>query len=434
MTGEAVSGGGLPSPVTPAGLTGWTTLGSGDRRPLAGFDRRLGARVADWALTGLVTYLLWRALAPGDGGWFATLFYLALIFWLVGVLYEVTLTAISGRTVGKMLFGAKVVRADNGKAPGWWKAFVRHLLLNVPNLLPALGNLSALFIYLSPVFSNTLQGLHDRAASTVVVNTRPRGGGEPDPGAENAAFAGAASHAPAAMTGLVVLGNREQRRLAGLGRRLSARIIDLVVMLAVAALLLILWFTRSLNMIQEVIQDALNELTASLQTAIDSLDDLGDTWDLDSAWDALASLWDSVRRLWDLFVQSVNDVLSAFLTALRQLLTTIIWIIVIAVLYQIVLIALWGRTVGKLLVGIRVVRVNDGRSPGWVKSIIRYLVINLPFLAWLVQMSPIFYDSRQGWHDRAASTIVIRRRRPTPKPDPAPPETTDLPKGETNDR
>lgn len=429
-----MSGGGLPSPVIPAGLTGWTTLGSGDRRPLAGFDRRLGARVADWALTGLVTYLLWRAFAPGDGDWFATLFFLALIFWLVGVLYEVTLTALSGRTVGKMLFGAKVVRADNGKAPGWWRAFARHLLLNVWNLLPVLGNLAALFVYLSPVFSNTLQGLHDRAASTVVINTRPRGGGEPDP--EEASLAGAASHAPAAMTGQVVLGNRERRRLAGLGRRFSARIIDFIVMLAVAALLLILWFTRSLDMIQTVIEDALNELTASLQTAIDSLGDLSDTWDLDSAWDALASLWDSVRSLWDLFVQSVNDVLAAFLTALRQLLTTIIWIIVIAVLYQIVLIAVWGRTIGKLLVGIRVVRVNDGRSPGWVKSIVRYLIINLPFLAWLVQMSPVFYDSRQGWHDRAASTIVIRRHRQKskPAPAPAPPETADLPKGEDNDR
>ena len=418
--------------VTPAGLTGWTTLGSGDRRPLAGFDRRLGARIADWALTGLVTYLLWRAFASGDRGWFATLFFLALIFWLVGVLYEVTLTSISGRTVGKMLFGAKVVRADNGKTPGWWKSFVRHLLLNVLNHLPVLGNLATMLIYLSPAFSNTLQGLHDRAAATVVINTRPRGGGEPDPAAADGPLPGAASHAPAAMTGLVVLGNREQRRLAGLGRRLSARVIDFIVMLAVAALLLILWFTRSLNTIQTVIQDSLNELTASLQTAIDSLGDLGDISDLDSVGDTLRSLWDSARSLWNLFVQALNDVLSAFLSALRQLLTTIIWIIVIAVLYQIVLIALWGWTVGKLAVGIRVVRVNDGRAPGWVKSIVRYIVINLPFLSWLVQMSPLFYDSRQGWHDRAASTIVIRRprRKPKTKPDP---DSAGSPKGETND-
>lgn len=406
--------------VTPAGLTGWTTLGTGDRRPLAGFDRRLGARIADWALTGLVTYLLWRAFASGDRGWFATLFFLALIFWLVGVLYEVTLTSISGQTVGKMLFGAKVVRADNGKTPGWWKSFTRHLLLNVLNHLPVLGNLATLLIYLSPAFSNTLQGLHDRAAATVVINTRPRGGGEPDPAEDDGPLPGAASHAPAAMTGLVVLGNREQRRLAGLGRRFSARIIDFVVMSAVAALLLILWFTRSLNTIQTVIQDALNEVTASLQTAIDSLGGLSDISDLDSTGDALRSLWDTARSLWDLFVQALNDVLSAFLSALRQLLTTIIWIIIIAILYQIVLIALWGWTVGKLAVGIRVVRVNDGRAPGWVKSIVRYLIINLPFLSWLVTMSPLFYDSRQGWHDRAASTIAIRRPRRKPKPNPDP--------------
>ena len=400
---------GSSRPIVPAGLTGWTTLGNGDRRPLAGFDRRLGARAVDWALAGLVTYLLWRAFAAGDRGWFAALFFLALIFWLVGVLYEVTLTALSGQTVGKMLFGAKVVRADNGRAPGWWRSFARHLTLNVLNHLPVLGNLAALFIHLSPAFSNTLQGLHDRAAATVVINTRPRSGEEPD-----GESLGAASHAPAAMTGAVVLGNLQQRRLAGLGRRLSARAIDFALMLLVAALLLVLWFTRSLNNIQTVIQDALDQLSASLQNAVDSLGGMGDIGEAASASDALRSLWDSVQQLWNLFVQSVNDVLSAFLTALRQLLATIVWIIIIAILYQIVMIALLGWTVGKLAVGIRVARVDDGRAPGFVKSIIRYLVINLPFLSWLVQLSPVFYDSRQGWHDRAASTIVVRRPKRNP--------------------
>lgn len=400
---------GSSHPIIPAGLTGWTTLGNGDRRPLAGFDRRLGARAVDWALAGLVTYLLWRAFAAGDRGWFAALFFLALIFWLVGVLYEVTLTALSGQTVGKMLFGAKVVRADNGRAPGWWRSFARHLTLNVLNHLPVLGNLAALFIHLSPAFSNTLQGLHDRAAATVVINTRPKSGEEP--GGE---YFGAASHAPAAMTGAVVLGDLQQRRLAGLGRRLSARAIDFALMLLVAALLLVLWFTRSLNNIQTVIQDALDQLSASLQNAVDSLGGMGDVREAASAGDALRSLWDSVQQLWSLFVQSVNDVLSAFLTALRQLLATIVWIIIIAILYQIVMIALLGWTVGKLAVGIRVARVDDGRAPGFVKSVIRYLVINLPFLSWLVQLSPVFYDSRQGWHDRAASTIVVRRPKRNP--------------------
>lgn len=419
---------GPPNPIVPSGLTGWTTLGNGDRRPLAGFDRRLGARAVDWALAGLVAYLLWRAFAAGNRGWFTGLFFLALIFWLVGILYEVTLTALSGQTVGKMLFGAKVVRADNGRAPGWWKSFARHLTLNVLNLLPALGNLATLLIHLSPAFSNTLQGLHDRTAATVVINTRPKGGEEPD-----GDLFGAASHAPAAMTGEVVLGNRQQRRLAGLGRRLSARVIDLVLMLLVAALLLVLWFTRSLNNIQTVIQDALDQLSNSLQSAVDSLGDLGDIRDADSVGDTLRALWNSVQQMWNLFVQSVNDVLSAFLTALRQLLTTIIWIIITAVLYQIVMIALLGWTVGKLAVGVRVVRVDNGRAPGFVKSIIRYLVINLPFLSWLVQLSPVFYDGRQGWHDRAASTIVVRRLKQKPKNKKDQRNISESEEGKTND-
>jgi uncharacterized RDD family membrane protein YckC len=86
--------------------------------------------------------------------------------------------------------------------------------------------------------------------------------------------------------------------------------------------------------------------------------------------------------------------------------------------YEIVMIALCGATVGKLVTRVRVVRVDPWgggglQPPGWGFSMLRYL---LPFLgSWLfvgqfvVYLSP-FFDStgaNQGWHDKIAGTYVV---------------------------
>ena len=76
-----------------------------------------------------------------------------------------------------------------------------------------------------------------------------------------------------------------------------------------------------------------------------------------------------------------------------------------------------GQTVGKRVLHIKVVRITDGRPPDWTASIMRYLLPILPALVplpgvWL--LSPVVYlvailnPLRQGWHDRAAGTVVIK--------------------------
>jgi uncharacterized RDD family membrane protein YckC len=87
----------------------------------------------------------------------------------------------------------------------------------------------------------------------------------------------------------------------------------------------------------------------------------------------------------------------------------------ITLAYQIALVALRGATPGKMILGIRIVRTEDGQVPGWVPAILRWLI---PFIGGfvcgigqiVVYLSPFFDSSgrRQGWHDMAAKTVVIK--------------------------
>lgn len=93
----------------------------------------------------------------------------------------------------------------------------------------------------------------------------------------------------------------------------------------------------------------------------------------------------------------------------------------VAAAYEVILIHLRGQTIGKRIVGIRAVRVNDGAHPDWTASSMRYLLPALPALipipgAFL--LSPVVYLAaipdplRRGWHDRAAGTIVVKATAP----------------------
>jgi uncharacterized RDD family membrane protein YckC len=88
--------------------------------------------------------------------------------------------------------------------------------------------------------------------------------------------------------------------------------------------------------------------------------------------------------------------------------------IIIPFIYYIVLEAMMGATVGKMALGIRVVKV-DGSPISWGESIIRnllriidYIPYFIPYLlgAILIWTSP----TKQRLGDRAAKTVVVRRR------------------------
>lgn len=160
-------------PPAPTAMTGWITLGNGEQMKLAGMGRRLWARIIDWmlmAVVGLIVLLVvFSSLSDNEMGLLVALLVITLVFLAVLLLYEVSMIAALGQTLGKKWAGVKVIRADNGAVPGWGKSFVRWLIPSVVSVIPIIGNAATLVVYLSPVFYPTRQGWHDMAATTAVV-------------------------------------------------------------------------------------------------------------------------------------------------------------------------------------------------------------------------------------------------------------------------
>jgi uncharacterized RDD family membrane protein YckC len=84
----------------------------------------------------------------------------------------------------------------------------------------------------------------------------------------------------------------------------------------------------------------------------------------------------------------------------------------LAIAYYIVMVATQGATVGKMALGLRVVK-TDGSPISWSESVIRNLlriIDALPFAyivgAILIWTSPL----KQRLGDRVANTVVIRKR------------------------
>lgn len=93
--------------------------------------------------------------------------------------------------------------------------------------------------------------------------------------------------------------------------------------------------------------------------------------------------------------------------------------VVLAVVYETICITLWGQTLGKLVVGIRVARQANGRCPLWWEAALRIavpgVVVVIPHgLASIVAVSlfsvAAFDGLRRNVPDRAAGTVVVRAR------------------------
>ncbi|WP_199509365.1 RDD family protein [Nucisporomicrobium flavum] len=86
------------------------------------------------------------------------------------------------------------------------------------------------------------------------------------------------------------------------------------------------------------------------------------------------------------------------------------WLFVIAALYYIVLEGLTGRTVGKLITGIRVVDAETGGRPGLLSGFVRTLARLIDGIAGYLVALIIVVNSknRRRLGDMAAKTLVIR--------------------------
>ena len=86
-------------------------------------------------------------------------------------------------------------------------------------------------------------------------------------------------------------------------------------------------------------------------------------------------------------------------------------------LLQVVPTAIWGRTLGQFATGLRVVRVDGGGKPGWIRAAVRFVVFQsapvlgpIYFIAWALNArigAGGGVPERLAW-DRASGTAVVR--------------------------
>ena len=84
--------------------------------------------------------------------------------------------------------------------------------------------------------------------------------------------------------------------------------------------------------------------------------------------------------------------------------------------YEIGMIGARGATIGKQLVGIKVINIETGAIPGFGPAALRWLIPTIGSFfcgigELLVYISPFFDNSgrQQGWHDKVAKTQVVLR-------------------------
>lgn len=94
----------------------------------------------------------------------------------VGTAYQVVFVAMRGQTPGKILVRTIVINEATNTIPSWWQAILRWFVPAVAASLPGSLSLLWLAVYLWILMDDRRQGLHDKAARTLVVDldtTRP---------------------------------------------------------------------------------------------------------------------------------------------------------------------------------------------------------------------------------------------------------------------
>ncbi|WP_225802891.1 RDD family protein [Streptomyces sp. NK15101] len=151
--------------------------------PLADTGRRVLARLIDWviiavplAIIGIPFDIYQRATRDGsdfgdtvnslNGG-------SQLVFQLITIVayvaYDTVLTARNGQTIGKKLMKLRVAMLNDGTTPPMSQSLLRAVVLWLPALICCACLWPLLILILIVVDKPYKQGLHDKAAKTVVV-------------------------------------------------------------------------------------------------------------------------------------------------------------------------------------------------------------------------------------------------------------------------
>ncbi|MGW8359207.1 RDD family protein [Streptomyces wedmorensis] len=152
--------------------------------PLADSGRRILARLIDWliiaiplAIIGIPFDVYERATRDGsDFGDTVNSFNggSQLVFQLITIVayvaYDTVMTAKDGRTIGKKLMKLRVAMLNDGSTPPMSQSLLRAVVLWLPALICCACLWPLLLLILILVDKPYKQGLHDKAAKTVVVS------------------------------------------------------------------------------------------------------------------------------------------------------------------------------------------------------------------------------------------------------------------------
>ncbi|GHD71039.1 RDD family protein [Streptomyces mirabilis] len=145
--------------------------------PLADSGKRTVARIIDMILVGIVVWLLSWAFGVmeynmnADKIEYSKGFGQSVIAAVLYVGYDTIMISRSGQTLGKKLFNLRVANLDNGATPSVQTTLVRSLVLWIPFAFCCACIWTAIAGGWSYFDKPYKQGLHDKAAKTVVVST-----------------------------------------------------------------------------------------------------------------------------------------------------------------------------------------------------------------------------------------------------------------------
>ena len=196
-------GGGYGSPYQAYPSTGYQYQNMKDPT-LAEWWQRLLARIIDGIVIGVVVIALWipviagivtrvrnvnnqfagnmnspaaqAALKHAINQSFGSFYLLGIAAVLIVFVYDSVQHGLWGQTLGKRALGTRVVTADTRSKISAGAAAGRAAVYAAPPLVPFVGSLFALLNELWLLWDERRQCLHDKAAGTVVVKTRPPGG------------------------------------------------------------------------------------------------------------------------------------------------------------------------------------------------------------------------------------------------------------------
>jgi uncharacterized RDD family membrane protein YckC len=145
--------------------------------PLADSGKRTLARIIDMILVGVVVWLLTLGFhvdeytVDGDRIEVGKSLGQSAIAAVLYVAYDTFLIARTGQTLGKKLLGMRVANLDNGANPSVQNSLLRALVLWIPFAFCCACVWTAISGGWSFFDKPYKQGLHDKAAKSVVVST-----------------------------------------------------------------------------------------------------------------------------------------------------------------------------------------------------------------------------------------------------------------------